>query len=93
MKIDIQKNERKLRKKLDIKEKEIFKLQSKLNIMAYNNKMHNKEYSNNVKSDKNINNNSSFYGKDDTLKEYKKYQIMKIYQIIIILMKMIQKIK
>ena len=70
MKNDIQKNERKLRKKLDIKEKEIFKLQSKLN--SINNNNNNGEYSNSIKNVKNINSNSSFFGKDDTLKEYKK---------------------
>ena len=72
MKNDIQKNERKLRKKLDIKEKEIFKLQSKLNSINFNNNKNNSEYSNSVKIVKKINSNSSFCGKDDALKEYKK---------------------
>jgi hypothetical protein len=68
LKSDIQNNERKLRKKLDLKEKEIFQLQTKLNSLNYNNGAN----SNNVKIMKHINYNSSFCGKDNTFKEYKK---------------------
>ena len=70
MKNDIQKNERKLRKKLDIKEKEIFKLQSKLKSISYSNN-NNVDFTNDTKIIKNINSNSSFYAKDDLLKELK----------------------
>jgi len=68
LKNDIQKNERKLRKKLDLKEKEIFQLQSKLNALNYNPGA----YSNNIKIMKNVNYNTSFYGKEDTFKDFKK---------------------
>lgn len=77
MKNDIQKNERKLRKKLDIKEKEIFQLQLKLssinNINNINNGIYTKS-SNINKINSNSNLNSSFYGRDDCLKDYKKIQ-------------------
>ena len=78
MKNDIQKNERKLRKKLDLKEKEIFQLQLKLNSINNNiNNINNVIYSqssnmNKVNSNSNL--NSSFYGRDDCLKDYKKIQ-------------------
>ena len=75
MKNDIQKNERKLRKKLDLKEKEIFQLQLKLN--SINNNINNVIYSNSSNMNKvnsNSNLNSSFYGRDDCLKDYKKIQ-------------------
>ena len=77
MKNDIQKNERKLRKKLDLKEKEIFQLQLKLNSINNINNINNGIYSkssnmNKINSNNNL--NSSFYGKDDCLKDYKKIQ-------------------
>ena len=75
IKNNIQKNERKLRKKLDLKEKEIFQLQLKLN--SINNNINNVIYyksSNMNKVNLNSNLNSSFYGRDDCLKDYKKIQ-------------------
>ena len=77
MKNDIQKNERKLRKKLDLKEKEIFQLQLKLNSINNINIINNGIYSKSTNMNEiNSNNklNSSFYGKDDCLKDYKKIQ-------------------
>lgn len=68
---EIHKNERKLRKKLDLKEKEIFQLQSRLNSLNNKNSK-NDDSSNKVKIAKNINSNSSFYGKEDPLKDYKR---------------------
>ena len=56
---------------MDLKEKEIFQLQSKLNSLL-NNKNNKNEDSNRIKIAKNINSNGSFYGKDDPLKDYKK---------------------
>ena len=66
---EIHKNERKLRKKLDLKEKEIFQLQSRLNSLNNKNSK-NDDSSNKVKIAKNINSNSSFYGKDITLGDF-----------------------
>ena len=77
IKNDIQKSERKLRKKLDLKEKEIFQLQLKLNSINNINNINNGIYSkssNMNKVNSNINLNSSFYGRDDCLKDFKKIQ-------------------